>query len=287
MQVKQEYDSVKGTATSEQAEQLSPLEQWLYSAGPVCVPSTTHRSYSPMGSPYLSRHHPPDGRLSDARGLHTILNSGTLDFAKPSPYQGSQQNLSYNGQLSLPCDATSKQGSKPSDVMSENTSTVLGLGYQNTPGGVHGLSHVSGQGHSEGYHSPSSSSTECNPNSLNNYGSAHDSGEIVLFPKSLSSLESLASTTVPSTSHLIREAHVNPKSNATLSSDGTSGTICSLGDGALLNHSMDGQELTIKQEPEKEKELTFQSIGLQDITLDDGMSKVFIYLHFTLHFRIG
>uniref|UniRef100_A0A671L842 Nuclear factor of activated T-cells, cytoplasmic 3-like n=1 Tax=Sinocyclocheilus anshuiensis TaxID=1608454 RepID=A0A671L842_9TELE len=34
--------------------------------------------------------------------------------------------------------------------------------------------------------------------------------------------------------------------------------------------SQDGERLHIKQEPEEEKELAFQSIGLQDITLDDG-----------------
>lgn len=292
MQVKQEYDRVKVATTSDQAEQFNPLEQWLYSAGPVCVSSSTQRSYSPMGSPYHSRHHPPDGSLSVASGLHPIFHPESLEFTKPSSYQGPQQILSYNGQLSLPCDAASMQGGRPSAVMSENLSSVLGLGYQNTPGGVHGLNQVSGQRHNEGYLSPTSGSTQCDPNSLNNYRSANDSGELVVFPKSLSSAEGLASTTVPSTSHLNSEAGVNPKSNATLSPDGTSGTIICLGAGASSNHSMDGQRPDIKQEPEKEKELTFQSIGLQDITLDDGMNLVqvicaiFFSLQFTLHFRI-
>lgn len=272
--MKQEYDSVKDTTTSDQAEQFSPLEQWLYSAGPVCVPSSAQRSYSPMGSPYLSRHHPPDSSLSDASGLHPILHPGSLEFSKPSSYQGPQQNLSFNGQLSLPCDATSMQGGRPSAVMPENVSSLQGLGYQNTLGVVHGLNQVSGQRHNEGYLSPTSGSTQCDPSSLNNYRSAHNSGELVGFPKSPSSLEGLASTTVPSTSHLNRE-DFNPRSNAALSPDSTSGTISSLGAGASSNHSMDGQRLNIKQEPEKEKELTFQSIGLQDITLDDGMNLVF------------
>lgn len=275
MQVKQEYDNVKDATASDQAEQFNPLEQWLYSAGPVCVPSSTQRSYSPMSSPYLSRHHPPDGSLTDASAFHPILHQESLEFIKPSSYHGPQQNLSYNGQLSLPCDAASMQGSRPSAVMPENVSSLLGLGYQNTLGGVHGLNQVSGQKHNEGYVSPTSRSTQCDPNSLNNYRSAHDSREQVVFPKSPSSLEGLASTTVPSTSHLSREALVNPKSNASLSPDSTSGTIISLGAGASSNHSMDEQRLNIKQEPEKEKELTFQSIGLQDITLDDGMNLAF------------
>lgn len=275
MQVKQEYDHVKDTTTSDRAEQLSPLEQWLYSAGPVCVPSSTQHSYSPVGSPYLSRHHPPDASPSDASGLHPILHPGSLDFAKPSPYQGLQQNLSYNGQLSLPCDAASMQGGRPLAVMSENVSSVLGLVYQNTPGGVHGMHQVSGQGNNEGYLSPTSGLTQCDPNGLNNYQSAHNSEELVAFPKSASSLKSLASTTVPSTSHLNREALVNPKPNATLSPDGTRGTVCSLGAGASSNHSKNKQKLNIKEETEKEKELNFRSIGLQDITLDDGMNLVF------------
>ncbi|KAK3526810.1 hypothetical protein QTP70_033548 [Hemibagrus guttatus] len=260
VQVKQEYESVEDTTTSDHAEQFSPLDQWLYSAGPVCVPSSTQRGYSSMGSPFLSQHHPSD----DASGLHPILHPVSLDFAKPSSYQGIQQNQSYNGQLSLPCGAASVQA-----VMSENVSSVLGIGYQNTPGGVHGLNQVSGQRHNEGHLSLTSCTTQCEPISLNNYQSAQDSGELVVFPKSSSSLEVLASTTVPSTSHLNREALANPKSNAAISPAGTSGTICSLGAGASLNHSMDGQRLNIKQEPEKEKDLSFQSIGLQDITLDD------------------
>lgn len=275
MQVKQEYDNAEDTMTSDQAEQFSPLEQWLYSAGPVCVPSSTQRSYSPMGSPYLSRYHPPDANLSDASGLHPILHPVSLNFTKPSSYQGPQQNLSYNGQLSLPCDAASMQGGRSLAVMSENVRSVLGIGYKNTPGGVHGLNQVSGQRHNEGYLSPTSGTTQCDPTSLNNYRSAHDSGELVLFPKSSSSLEALASTTVPSTSHLNREALVNPKSNATLSPADTSGTISSLGAGDSSNHSIDGQRPNVKQKPEKEKELTFQFIELQDITLDDGMNLVF------------
>ncbi|XP_060770941.1 nuclear factor of activated T-cells, cytoplasmic 3 isoform X2 [Neoarius graeffei] len=265
VQVKQEYDNVEGTTTSDQAEQFNPLEQWLYSAGPVCVPSSTQRSYSPLGSPQLSQHHPPDTSLSDVSGLHPV----SLNFTKPSSYQGPQQNLSYNGQLSLPCDTASMQGGRSSAVVSENVRSVLGIGNQNTPGGVHGLNQVSGQRHNEGYLSPTSGTTQCDPNSLNNYRSAHDSGELVLFPKSSSSLEALDSTTVPSTSHLNREALVNPKPNAALSPADTSGTISSLGAGASSNHSIDGQRPNVKQEPEKEKELTFQSIGLQDITLDD------------------
>ncbi|XP_060770942.1 nuclear factor of activated T-cells, cytoplasmic 3 isoform X3 [Neoarius graeffei] len=271
VQVKQEYDNVEGTTTSDQAEQFNPLEQWLYSAGPVCVPSSTQRSYSPLGSPQLSQHHPPDTSLSDVSGLHPV----SLNFTKPSSYQGPQQNLSYNGQLSLPCDTASMQGGRSSAVVSENVRSVLGIGNQNTPGGVHGLNQVSGQRHNEGYLSPTSGTTQCDPNSLNNYRSAHDSGELVLFPKSSSSLEALDSTTVPSTSHLNREALVNPKPNAALSPADTSGTISSLGAGASSNHSIDGQRPNVKQEPEKEKELTFQSIGLQDITLDDGMNLVF------------
>ncbi|XP_053497054.1 nuclear factor of activated T-cells, cytoplasmic 3 isoform X1 [Ictalurus furcatus] len=269
VQVKQEYDRVEDTTTCDQAEHFSPLEQWLYSAGPVCVPSSNQRSFSPMGSPYLSRHHPPDGSLSDTSGLHPILHPSSVAFAKPSSYQGPQQNLPYNGQLSLPSDAASMQGGRPSAVMSENVSSVLGIGYQNTPGGVHSLNQVSDHRHNEGYLSPTSGTNQCDPNSLNNYRSARDSEELVVFPKSSSSLEVLASTIVPSTSHLNREALVNPKSNASLSPAGTSGTISSSGAEASSNHSMDGQRLNIKQEPEKEKELTFQSIGLEDITLDD------------------
>ncbi|KAK2834417.1 hypothetical protein Q7C36_015118 [Tachysurus vachellii] len=259
VQVKQEYESIEDTTTLGHTEQFSPLEQWLYSAGPVCVPSS---SYSAMGSPYLSQHHP----LDDASGVHPILHPVSQQFSKPSLYQGPQQSQSYTGQLNLPCNAVSMQGGRSSSVLSENGSSVLGIGYQNTPGSVHSVNQVSGQMHNEGHPSPTSFTTQCDPNNLNNYQSAQDSGDLGVFPKSSSSLEVLASATVPSTSHLNREVLVNPKSNTSPSLAGTSETISS---GASLNHSMDGRRHNIKQEPEKEKDLTFQSIGLQDITLDD------------------
>ncbi|TSM52249.1 E3 ubiquitin-protein ligase AMFR [Bagarius yarrelli] len=252
VQVKEEYERVEDATSSNHTEPFSPLEQWLYSSGPVCVPPATQHSYSPLGS-YLSRHHP--NNVSGLQPMLHPISQNSPNITKPSLYQGPQQNLSYNGQLSLHCDATSMQGHRPSPVMSENVSAV-GIGYQNTPGGIHGLNQVSNQRHNEG-----SGTNQCMPNSLNNYRSA---------PVSFS-LNVLNSTTVPSNSHLNREALVNPKSNAPPSPAGTSGTLLSsLGAGASANHSKDGQRLNIKQEPEKEQELTFQSIGLQDITLDDG-----------------
>ncbi|XP_046715749.1 nuclear factor of activated T-cells, cytoplasmic 3 isoform X2 [Silurus meridionalis] len=264
VQVKQEYDSVEDTTTSDLSEQLSPLEQWLYSGGPVCVPSSIQHNYSSMDSPYLSRHHPLDGRLTEASGIHSISHSASLDFNKPAAYQGLQQNLSYNGQLGLPSDGVPVQGGSPSAVMLENMSSVLGIGYQNAP--FHGSNQISGQRHNEGYHE---GTPHCDQNSLNNYESPPHSEELVMFPKSSSSSEVLASTTIPSTSHLNREAIINPKSNSAMSPAGTSGTIRSLGEVATPNHSMDRQRLNIKQEPQKENELNLQSVGIQDITLDD------------------
>ncbi|XP_036431854.1 nuclear factor of activated T-cells, cytoplasmic 3 isoform X1 [Colossoma macropomum] len=266
VQVKQECD-----VGDDVEDHVNPLEQWLYSGGPVCVPSSTQLSYSPMGSSYLDRH-PPDGSLSTGPGFHSIFNPPSLDFSKPS-YQGPQQNLSYNGQSSLPSDLAS--GGKLSPLMSEHAASFLGIGHHGSTGGVHPVNQVSAPRYNEGYLSPSSGSNQPDLSSPNHYIS--NPVDLDGLPKSSSSLESpvshppLASTVVPSTSPLNREALINLKSTKTPSPQaaGTSGPETSLGPGASQDHSLDGKMLNIKQEPAEEKELTFQSIGLQDITLDD------------------
>lgn len=137
------------------------------------------------------------------------------------------------------------------------------------------MNQVTTQRYDEGYLSLTSVLNQPAQSSPNHHRSSHD---LTGLPKLSSSLESpvshqpLASTVVPSTSPVNREAVLDPKSTKTPQIQATETCVLesSLGPGSLEDHSWDRESPHIKQEPEEEKELTFQSIGLQDITLDDG-----------------
>uniref|UniRef100_A0A8B9L7A6 Nuclear factor of activated T cells 3b n=1 Tax=Astyanax mexicanus TaxID=7994 RepID=A0A8B9L7A6_ASTMX len=244
LQVKQEFDSVGENAVCDPAQfigaeaqlpsdQVHPLEQWLYSGDPVCVPSSTQLSYSPGGSSYLNRHYPPDGNLSAGPELHSIFHSPSLDFSKPS-FQSPQQNISYNGQPNVHSDIVS--GGKSSPLMSNQAKSLLVIGHHSSPGG--GLS----------------KSSACLESPV--------------------SQQPLAYTVVPSTSALtLIDTNSTKTSPISLPESGASGPKTSTVPKVSQDHK-DGTRPNIKEEPE-EKELTFQSLGLQDITLDDGKSPVY------------
>ncbi|KAI4872149.1 hypothetical protein NFI96_030996 [Prochilodus magdalenae] len=282
VQVKQEYDSVGDDAICDPSEfvgvdaqlpleQVYPLDQWLYSGGPGCVPPPAQFNFSSTGSSYIDRHHPPDGSLSAGPGLHSIFHPPSLDFSKPS-YQGPQQNLSYNGQ---PSDLAS--GGKLTPLMSEHAASTLGIGHYSSPGGLRPVNQVSAPKPNKDSFILTSGLNQPGLSSHNHYRSIVDPVNLAGMPGSSSSLESsvshlpLASPVVPSTSPLNREALINAKSSKTqsLQATGTSGPETSLSPIASQDDSLDGTRPNIKQEPLEEKELPFQSIGLQDITLDD------------------
>ncbi|XP_007228246.3 nuclear factor of activated T-cells, cytoplasmic 3 isoform X2 [Astyanax mexicanus] len=283
VQVKQEFDSVGENAVCDPAQfigaeaqlpsdQVHPLEQWLYSEGPVCVPSSTQLSYSPGGSSYLNRHYPPDGNLSAGPELHSIFHSPSLDFSKPS-FQSPQQNISYNGQPNVHSDIVS--GGKSSPLMSNQAKSLLVIGHHSSPGGAHSLNPFPSPRYNEGYISPTSGSNQPDLSSLNHHSSSNDHVDLQGLSKScLACLESpvsqqpLAYTVVPSTSALtLIDTNSTKTSPISLPESGASGPKTSTVPKVSQDHK-DGTKPNIKEEPE-EKELTFQSLGLQDITLDD------------------
>ncbi|XP_066523382.1 nuclear factor of activated T-cells, cytoplasmic 3 isoform X2 [Hoplias malabaricus] len=285
VQVKQEFDSIGDDAVCDPAELINPqaqlpshqahsLEQWLYTEGPVDVPSSTQLSYSPVGSSYLDRLHPPDGSLNVGHGLHSIFHTPSDDFSKSS-YQGPQDNLTYNGQSSLTSDIASGRNSSP--LMSEHAASLLRIGHDTSPGSVCSVNQVSASRYNKGYMSPTSGSNQPGLCSSNHYRSNHDPVDLVGLSNSSSSLESpvshqpLSSTIVPSTSPLNRAVPTDLKSTKTpeIQTTGTSTPETSLGSFDSQDCSLDAKRSNIKQEPAEDKEPSFQSTGLQDITLDD------------------
>lgn len=251
VQIKQEFDGVGDVAsfrTAESSDHLNPLEQWLHSAGPVCVPSSNQLSYSPLGAAYFDRYHPPPSSSFNAvTGPHHIMYPAST---VPS-FQGLEPNLSYNGQLSHP--NVSLQGSKLASAGSDNATSSLGAGYASNV--ICSINQISTHDN-ESYHHPTSVSTQPDYNHLHP----------VMFSKSSPLVEAQASGMVP----LNREVQMEPKSPATscFQATLTSEPSASLGSESQ-SHNMEEQRVNIKEEPAREKEVTFQSIGLQDITLDD------------------
>lgn len=247
MQVKQEYDSV-GDAYDPTGflgtDQLNPLEQWLYSAGPVCVPSS-----SSLGCPQLDssshfiRHYPADA----IAGLQPVLQTESLDFIKMS-YQGPQQNLPYNGKPSLPYDKALLDGDKLSQLMTES---LLESGYHNSTDDVYA------QRMNENYIGSASASSQ--PDILGSRAEPNPANFSRLSQHAVASTTELGTKDVP----------LDPKPNE---------SSCLQRSNPSQDHSINVQKSTIKQHPEKEKAVSFQSIGLQDITLDDGTSLVLLSL---------
>lgn len=234
------------TGDSVSSDEVQPLEQWLLTEG---SPSSAHLCYSPQDL-HLSRSHPADRSLDAVADLHPMFS--LVDFNN-SLYQKPQQDLSYKGQPSLPMVGASLQGCKSSQIPAEQPRSHRGEGYQGIP--------------SE--HTPNlynCVSISVSSSSVLTSTNVETSGlDPVQFPQSSSSQvlplsQQLTLTKVPSNSPSIRESLMDPQPS-----------------GASLEESSEryslpqgGESLDIKQEPDEEKELGFQSIGLQDITLDDG-----------------
>ncbi|XP_076863721.1 nuclear factor of activated T-cells, cytoplasmic 3 isoform X2 [Brachyhypopomus gauderio] len=275
VQVKQEFTIAGDGVTCDPAnftampgaQQLSePLEQWLYSGGPVCVPPSTQISYSPLDNSYLNRHHPQDCNLGS--GLYPMSYTSSLGFSKPS-FQGPHQSLAYNGDPSHPSNWAPLHGSRSSPHMSDHVTSLLGIGHDVSPGGLQPLNPSSSQGCTEGYLSDPSGSNQ--PSSPGDHRSGHD--RVDQFQNSSPSPEvpvvqrSLVSALVPSASSLNGEAFTDPKSNSpSFPAAARSGPRKP---GTSQHCPSAGHKLNITQDLGEEKELNFQSIGLQDITLDD------------------
>ncbi|XP_016388238.1 nuclear factor of activated T-cells, cytoplasmic 3 isoform X2 [Sinocyclocheilus rhinocerous] len=236
------------------SDEVQPLEQWLLSEGTVCAPSSTHLSYSPQDPFYLSRSHPAERSLNAEADLHPMFHPSLVDFNN-SFYQKPQQDLSYKEQPSLPMVGGSLQGCKSSQILAEQPRSQLGKGYQGIP------TEHSQNLHNLGPVSVSNTSVLTSPNVDTSGLHTVDPVQFPQAPSSqvlpLSHQPTLAK--VPSNSPSISESLMDPQPlGASLQEPSKSYSM-----------SQDGEHLHIKQEPEEEKELAFQSIGLQDITLDD------------------
>ncbi|XP_073687618.1 nuclear factor of activated T-cells, cytoplasmic 3 isoform X2 [Garra rufa] len=259
VQVKQEFGMRTDLNTNEQAGQRSttspadfittgdpvdsdevqPLEQWLLSEGTICAPSSTHLSYSPQDPLYLSRYHPADRSLNAGADIHPMFHPSVMDFNN-SLYQKPQQNLFYKGQPSLPMTGGSLQGLKSSQIVAEQLRSQPGIPAEHGPN-LHNLG----------------------PVSVSNLSGLHTVNLVQLPQSSSSHVLSLSHPStlakVPSNSPSVRESLMDPQPLGT-----------SLQESRKSYRMSQGEErLNIKQEPQKDKELAFRSIGLQEITLDD------------------
>ncbi|XP_077067597.1 nuclear factor of activated T-cells, cytoplasmic 3 isoform X2 [Siphateles boraxobius] len=234
------------TGDSVSSNEVQPLEQWLLTEG---SPSSAHLCYSPQDLQDLSCSHPADRSLDAVADLHPMFS--LVDF-NHALYQKPQQDLSYKGQPSPPMVGGSLQGCKSSQIPAEQPRSQRGEGYQGIPSEhTHNL-------YNRGSISVSSTSV------LTSANVATSGLDPVQFPQSsssqvlpLSHQPTLAK--VPSNSPSIRESLMDPQpSDASLEESSKRYRL-----------PQGGESLDIKQEPDEEKELGFQSIGLQDITLDD------------------
>ncbi len=175
-----------------------------------------------------------------------MFHPSLVDFNN-SLFQKPQQDLSYKGQPSLPMAGGSLQGCKSLQILPRSQ---LGKGYQGIP-----------SEHNHNLHNLGPASVSNTPmiTSPNVNTSGLRAVDPVQYPQSsssqvlpLSHQPTLAK--VPSNSPCARDSLMDPRPL----------------DASLQESSKSGERLDIKQEPEEEKELAFRSIGLQDITLDDG-----------------
>ncbi|XP_026859058.2 nuclear factor of activated T-cells, cytoplasmic 3 isoform X2 [Electrophorus electricus] len=270
--VKQEFDGAGDGVACDPAKFIAMpaaqqlpehLEQWFYSGGPV-------PSYTPLDHSYLNQYHPQDGSLGTGHGQYPMFHPSSLDFSKAS-FQGPQQSLSYNGQLSLPSNWEPLHGGKSPPLMSDHVTSLLGIGHHGSPGAVQPLKQSSSQGRTESYLSYPSNQPE--PSSPGHHRSGHEPVDLGRFQNSSPSPESPvpqqspASALVPTTLSLNGEAFTDPKSNS--ASLPAAISSCTSTSETSQRCSSVEHRLNITQEPGEEKELTFQSIGIQDITLDD------------------
>ncbi|XP_057184833.1 nuclear factor of activated T-cells, cytoplasmic 3 isoform X2 [Triplophysa rosa] len=248
------FTNPAGLITSEDqipSDQVQPLEQWLLSKGSVC--SSAHLSYSSQDPLYLNHSHRASNSLSADANVHSMFHNPTVDFTKMS-YHTPQQNLSSKGQPFLPIDGGSSQ------VFAEQPRPQLGKGHQGMPP-EHSHNQIQNLG----------PSTACSQ-SLITISNVHRSGlhtaVAVQFPESTSSEMSPQHTLtkVPSNSLSVEEGLMDPDPHKLTSLKSAGKSVAT----SNFRSSHDEESLSIKPEPEEKNKLTFQTIGLQDITLDDG-----------------
>lgn len=232
-----------GLITSEDqipSDQVQPFEQWLLSKGSVC--SSAHRGFSSQDPLYLNHSHQANNSLS--ADVHSMFHNPTVDFTKTS-YHTPQQNLSSKGQPFLPI------GDGSSQLYAEQPMPQLGKGHQGMP-----------SEHSHNQIQNLAPRPACSQ-SLITSSNVHRSSihTPVQFPEFTSSEMSPQHTLTKVASHSssIEEALMDPDPHKRTSLKTATSNFRS---------SHDEESLSIKPEPEEE--LTFQTIGLQDITLDDG-----------------
>ncbi|XP_056595568.1 nuclear factor of activated T-cells, cytoplasmic 3 isoform X1 [Triplophysa dalaica] len=233
-----------GLITSEDqipSDQVQPLEQWLLSKGSVC--SSAHLGFSSQDPLYLNHSHQANNSFS--AGVHSMFHNPTVDFTKTS-YHTPQQNLSSKGQPFLPI------GDGSSQLYPEQPIPQLGKGHQGMPS-EHSHNQI------QNLAPPPACSQSLITSSNVHRSSIHTP---VQFPEFTSSEMSPQHTLtkVPSHSLSIEEALMDPDPHKLTSLKTATSNFRS---------SHDEESLSIKPEPEEEEELTFQTIGLQDITLDD------------------
>lgn len=238
-----------GLITSEDqipSDQVQPLEQWLLSKGSVCA--SADLSYSSQNSLYLNHSHQANNSLSADADIHSMFHNPTVDFTKTSHHKP-QQNLSSKGQPFLHIDGGSSR------MFAEQPRPQLDEGYQGMPS-EHNLQNLG----------PISASRQFLITSSNVHRSGLHTVVPVQFPESTSSEMSPQHTLtkVPSNSLSIEEGLVDPDPHKVTLLKTASKSV------ATSNLRSSQGEVSLKPEPEEENELTFQTIGLQDITLDDG-----------------
>ncbi|XP_061077279.1 nuclear factor of activated T-cells, cytoplasmic 3 isoform X2 [Conger conger] len=238
--------------------------------------------YPPMAAPFQQL-----PRLQSCQLIGSPLPFHPAPAPPPRPsYPPLQHSLPYNGQPSLPMSAGSAQGYEHLPFQPDPLG--LGLGYHSasTPpsAGSQPLSHLHSLGypcpnpvqvpspshpraqlqHSLGYPSTGQRAASC-PSPTNAPLPMVPSPHSGPSSPQLHSLPYQSPTGGPASSP-------SPTSSSPLvllpSPQASSPGLGSLPLGPQPPFSPEGERLSIKQEPE-DKELTFQSIGLQDITLDD------------------
>lgn len=255
--------------------------------------------YPHLGAPSFQQLSPLEahGLGPDCQMVGAALGYTTAPPPPCPAYQSIPCSLRYNGQPSLPMPTTSPQAYEPITTyqLEPATSHPLNLGvlYHSTLGTAStsappgpltlGSSHL----HSLAFPGPNPGPAPCPsyPNTASCPSTATAPPPTVPSPHSGPSSPQLpplpyqspnggsASSPSPTSSSPLMHLPCSGQASPQASSPGMGGLASA---GALCPpltprspFSPEGERLHIKQEPE-DKELTFQSIGLQDITLDDG-----------------
>uniref|UniRef100_A0A8C2H7Q2 Nuclear factor of activated T cells 3a n=1 Tax=Cyprinus carpio TaxID=7962 RepID=A0A8C2H7Q2_CYPCA len=261
---------------------------------------------APMGSPTL-----PHLPHLQAQGLNAPpecqmpFHPGPAATARPS-YPLLQHNMPFNGQHSLPMTAGSPQAyermpfqADPAGCHSMGLGMVYGLASSTPTSGV--MAHSAHHHHSLGYHCPTPGQVSSPTHTL---GQPAPQLQHPLVYHTAGQRSASCPTTSSAPAHMVPSPHSGPSSpqlhslpyhsptspsptsNSPVGPMGLSGqpspqasspVLAGLSPSASLVHPLtqQGERLNIKQEPE-DREPTFRTIGLQDITLDDGESLHFV-----------